>query len=260
MSSPKEQKDALRAERRQREDAAQTAQQRRRRLITLGGAVGLAALVLVVAIVISQSGSSDDSSGSAGGDTAAVQKEFAGIPQKRSLLGSAGAPATLIEYADLQCPFCAQYSNDVLPTVLKEYVRNEKLRLELRLLTFIGPDSKKAAQTAAAASLQNRLWQFTDLFYRNQGTENTGYVTDSFLKEIADATPGLDAQEAIDQSGSARARAIVAAWGTAGQEAGVNSTPSFYLQAPGGTPQQLQVDSLDPGSFTSRLDDALATL
>ena len=43
-----------------------------------------------------------------------------------------------------------------------------------RNLSFIGPDSERAARLAAAAGLQDRLWQFTDLIFRNQGAENSG--------------------------------------------------------------------------------------
>jgi hypothetical protein len=40
----------------------------------------------------------------------------------------------------------------------------------------------KAGRVAAAASQRNRLWNFVDLVYLNQGTENTGYVTPAYLR------------------------------------------------------------------------------
>jgi protein-disulfide isomerase len=63
----------------------------------------------------------------------AAPVSFAGIPQDGTALGSASAPATPTEYADLQCPFCADYARDVLPAVVERYVRTGRLRLELRL-------------------------------------------------------------------------------------------------------------------------------
>src|SRR5438045_1935290 len=51
---------------------------------------------------------------------------------------------------------------------------------------FIGPDSLTAARAAEAAGKQNKLWNFIDDFYNNQGTENTDYVNDKFLTKIAD--------------------------------------------------------------------------
>ncbi len=42
-----------------------------------------------------------------------------------------------------------------------------------------------AAKAALAAGEQNRYWNFVELFYRNQGVENSGYVTDDFLENVA---------------------------------------------------------------------------
>jgi protein-disulfide isomerase len=58
---------------------------------------------------------------------------------------------TLVEFADLQCPFCAQYARDALPRLIDRYVRPGRIRMQLRLLSFIGPDSECAARVAAAS-------------------------------------------------------------------------------------------------------------
>src|ERR687883_808991 len=111
-----------------------------------------------------------------------------GIPQSGLSLGSPKAPVTIVEFADLQCPFCAEYHHNVFPAILDRYVRTGKVRLELRLLRFIGPDSDRLARTALAASRQNRMWQFVGLAYARQGRENSGYATDSFINGlVADA-------------------------------------------------------------------------
>jgi protein-disulfide isomerase len=107
-------------------------------------------------------------------------------------LGSPDAPATLIEFADLQCPFCAASARDELPPVVERYVRAGRLRLELHVLAFLGEDSVPGAAMAAAAAHQDRLWSFTDAFYRSQGPENSGYVTDDFLRATGEAAE-LDA-------------------------------------------------------------------
>jgi protein-disulfide isomerase len=67
------------------------------------------------------------------------------------------APATLTEFADLHCPFCADYARDVLPAVVDRYVRTGRLRLELQLLAFLGDDSLRGGRMAAAAARQDRL-------------------------------------------------------------------------------------------------------
>ena len=91
---------------------------------------------------------------------------------------------TLVEFADLQCPFCKEFADNVTPRLIQDYVRTKKLRIQFQPLTFIGPDSEKAARYAIGSGGQNKLWNFVELFYRNQGTENTGYVTDEFVHKI----------------------------------------------------------------------------
>ena len=93
--------------------------------------------------------------------------------------GDPKAPVVLTEFADLQCPFCRDYALNVLPQIIERYVRTGRLRLELRLRAFLGADSDVAGRAAQAAATRDRMWNFVDLFYRNQGTENTGYVTDA---------------------------------------------------------------------------------
>ena len=67
------------------------------------------------------------------------------------------------------------YDDHVLPRIINEYVRPGKIRLELRLLRFIGPDSDRGANAAHMAAGSNRMWQFADLFYRNQGADYGRY-------------------------------------------------------------------------------------
>ena len=119
-------------------------------------------------------------------EPAAVSARFAALPQDGIRLGSPSAPATLVEFADLQCPFCGAYARDVLPTIIDRYVRPGKLKLELNLVTFVG---RRLGQGRPAAPRPPRpriaFWGFTDAFFAAQGQENTGYVTDDFLKETA---------------------------------------------------------------------------
>ena len=71
-------------------------------VLALGGAACLAAALIAASIVGSRG------SGAAPAVTAAVSAErdpiFVGVPQDGITLGDPAAPATLVEYADLQCP------------------------------------------------------------------------------------------------------------------------------------------------------------
>ena len=110
---------------------------------------------------------------------------YRGIPQDGATLGDPDAPATMVEFVDLQCPFCAEYTRDALPTIVKRYVRTGKLKIELRPVAILGPDSATARGRGRRRGAENRIWQFADLFYLNQGRENSGYVDDDFLRRIA---------------------------------------------------------------------------
>jgi protein-disulfide isomerase len=157
----------------------------------------------------------------------------------------------MVEFADLQCPFCAQYERDVFPTILKRYVRTGKVRLELRLLRFIGPDSDRLARVAAAAADQNRMWQFVALGYQRQGRENSGYATDDFINSLS-AAAGLKSPDA-----GAAAEQQVRRDEQAARTLGIDSTPSFLIGKTGGTLHRFEPSDLTPGSFIPEIQKAL---
>jgi protein-disulfide isomerase len=243
----------------ERQEAA--AAQRRRRIGQLGGVVLGAAAVVAVLVAISAGGGSKTPSVPAGGQAASAGDAPAllgGIPQKGFTLGSAKAPLTLVEFNDMQCPICRDYTSAVFPTLVKKYVRTGKLRMEMRLQSFIGPDSVTAGKAVAAAAQQNRAWTFADIFYDNQGQENSGYVTPDFVQSIAAATPGLN-HAALVRDAATPAAAQALKQGTAAFDAaGFNGTPSFLIGRTGGPLQVLTWSSLTPNEFTSKINQLLA--
>jgi protein-disulfide isomerase len=157
----------------------------------------------------------------------------------------------------MQCPFCADYDRNVLPTVIDTYVRPGKLRLEFMPLTFIGPDSVTAARFAVAMGQQDKLWNFVDVMYHDQETENSGYVTKDYLRGLAGQIPGADADRAFEDAASARVTAVLEGAKRRAQEAHVSSTPSFLIGPTGGQLTQLSVSQLDPDSFSAAIDSAI---
>jgi protein-disulfide isomerase len=254
----KEQRTAARAERAQAE-AARARQ--RRRLWQLGGALGLAAVV-VVAIVLAFGGGGSSKPKLKAGEQIPGQIEanarFAGIPQSDLTLGNPKAQLTMVEFADLQCPFCREYTVNVMPTLVANYVRTGKLKMIFRNVAFIGTDSTRAAQMAAAAGLQNKLWDYIDIFYNNQGEENSGYVTDAFLRKVGSGVNGLDVNKAMNDRGIAAVTTQLNKAQTEWQTNGFTGTPSFLLGPTGTTLKPLQIQSLTAGAFTSAIDKALA--
>jgi protein-disulfide isomerase len=215
----------------------------------------------VVALLAGGCGGSGNGNEPSGQPPARVVAEssrlFAGVPQRATRLGDAHAPATLIEFADLQCPQCQDYDRKVLPVLVERYVRPGKLSLELRELALIGPESLKGAAWALAAMRQDRLYQFSDLFYRNQGAVNSGYVTDEFLSEIASAA-GLDVARARRYASSKAVQRRLTRTTDQARGSGVTATPRFFIGRRGGSLGELPVKSQTPDSFTRPLDSLLA--
>lgn len=261
MSSRQQQKEQARAEREARERADAQAQQRRKRVKQLGTVLAVAAVV-VVGLVIASQGGKDKPNASSGGAVAGASDARAmlqGIAQSGTSLGDPNAPVVMTEFADLQCPFCKEYTLNVLPTIVQRYVRTKKLRLEIRIRNFLGPDSDVAARAANAAATRNRLWNFIDVFYRNQGEENTGYVKDAFLSRIATAA-GVPPKLVIDGSTSSAYEKPVTAAETEAAAAGMTSTPSFLIGRKGAKPKPLSFTALTVASFTAAIDPQLKAL
>jgi protein-disulfide isomerase len=239
----RDRKDAARTERFERERADAAAKTRRKRLTTLGGLLAAAVVIVVAAVLISSGGGGGDDS-SSGGDASSIQGKadtaalLKGIPQDGITLGKASAPATIVEFADPQCPFCKEYTLNEMPKVIQDDVRTGKAKMELRYLTFIGPDSVKAASVLQATAQENRFWDASDLFYRNQGEENSGYVTDDFLTGVLDAA-GADSSKAIAGAGDASVSQALGEAKTLASKYGVDSTPTVLVGPTGGTLQKI---------------------
>jgi protein-disulfide isomerase len=257
MASRAEQKERARAQRVAAEEAERRATGRRSSLIRLGLVLGLAVVVVIVAVIVSSGNNGGTTTGhTTAGDGRAATQQFAGLPQHGLDLGSPKAKATLVEFADLQCPFCREYNDGILPTVISRYVRTGKVRYELRMRSFLGNDSVRAAGAAAVAAQENRLYPFADLFYHRQQTENTGYVTDGFIKSVASAV-GVNPTKAAQAADDPKSEPLVAAAEREAATLGSSGTPDFFLRLESGRFVPVQIQSLTPGAVTAAIDQAL---
>jgi protein-disulfide isomerase len=219
----------------------------------------LAAVVVVGAIVVSSNGSDEETPAppASAGSTPAedVAALYEGIPQNGMRLGK--ADVTLVEIADLQCPFCAQYSVTALPAVVEDYVRTGKIAYELRLRSFLGRDSVRAAGAAAEAANENLLFQFADLFYRNQGPENSDYADADFIRGIAEQVDGLDVEAVVAAADDPLSYPAVERNEMFARKIDSTGTPDFHLRRNGKlTP--LAVQGTAPEDYAAALDAALA--
>jgi protein-disulfide isomerase len=191
-------------------------------IVVLAAAVGLASSAAVAGNI------ARDIRGAAAVD-ALVDK----VPQQGLILGKQSAPVEVIEYGDLQCPICKDYSERILPRLIKTQVDAGKIRLTFRNFVIIGPQSMPAATAAIAAGEQGRGWNFIQTFFRNQGEEGSGYVTDDFLEAIAKAAGVEDIPRWNEERKSRRIeRQAKASTAEAGKKLGFVGTPSFAIRGP----------------------------
>jgi protein-disulfide isomerase len=242
----------------QSQQRAQDQAARQNRLRRLLAVMVVAAVAVALSVAVSSgTGRSSAASGGKLVGASLSRSLFAGIPQRGAVLGDPRAPVRLVEFADLQCPYCDEYTLHALPTLVNDYVRTGKLQMQFENLSFIGPGSVAAGRVAAAAAEQDKLWNFVDLVYLNQGEENSGYVTPAYLHGLLAAVPGLDVAHALDASRTAAAAsALTQANGVAAQYA-VNATPSFLIGRTGGPLRQFQPSALDAAPFQTEIDSLL---
>jgi protein-disulfide isomerase len=232
----------------------------RTRLYAIVGGIALAIVAGLVAVSLLTGGDDDSTSATATGELAGSAETatlLRGIPQDGIALGSPDAPVTLVEYADLQCPFCAEWARGTFPAVVDEYVRPGEVRIEFRGLAFIGPDSQTALQTVLAAGEQDRLWNVLHLLWANQGDENAGWVTDDLLRGIGDSVAGLDSERMLSQRGAAAVEGELVSSQQSADLNGIDSTPSFLAGPTGGTLERLELTSLEPEEMRAALDALL---
>jgi protein-disulfide isomerase len=241
--SAKKEREKRREERLQREGEA-AANARRQRLIKLGSAAAFLAIVVVAVLVVVSQGQNS------GGDTnienvAEVEQNLADIPQSKLTLGKPTAKVKLVEFGDLQCPVCRDFAVNVLPELISNKVRTGEAQIEFRNFPILGPESETAAAAAVAAGEQNRGWNFLELFYKNQGIENTGYVTADFLTSVAEAAKVGDIPRWNREREDAAAEGEVSRSTVEAERLGFGGTPSFAIEGPG----TKGLEPIEPGSL-----------
>ena len=144
-----------------------------------------------------------------------------GLQLDSPVRGSPDAPITITEYADFQCPYCAN-ARSKLDQVLREYPHQVKLVFKSFPLDF-HPDSILAHRAALAAQKQGKFWEMHDLIFSSQRAmkhddlfamaKSLGLDTDRFASDLQD--PAIQSEIDAQQR--------------EGKRLGVNGTPTFYI-------------------------------
>ena len=152
----------------------------------------------------------------------AAPKLTLAIGERDHVQGSEGAPVTLVEYGDYECPHCRQ----VEPIVAELRSRfGDRLRYVFRHfpISATHPDAQLAAEAAEAAAAQGKFWEMHDLLFENQGD-----LDEEHLEEYATEL-GLDTERFRRELATHEHAARVREDFMSGVRSGANGTPTFFL-------------------------------
>lgn len=227
---------------------------RRNRLLLLAAAVA-AAVIVVVALIAVGAGKDSKHTVTGASPRSTHAQLFTGVPQRGATLGSPAAPATLTVFEDPQCPFCREWNENALASVIGDFVRPGKLKLAYRGVNIIGPNSEQGLRAIYAAAQQNKLWNVVEALYDRQGAENSGWITNRVIRAAA-AAAGANGDAILAASSSPSVTAQLRAAAREASAIGLPGTPTFIVQRPLSKPQQLNAP-LDASGFESALAAAL---
>lgn len=143
---------------------------------------------------------------------------------KGFVMGRPDAPLTMIEFTDLQCPFCRQYVTTTFDEIKKNWIDTGKLRYISRDFPLdFHPQAMPAARAARCAGEQGKFWELRYTLMRNANLLSPDYIT----KTAADLK--LDTKAFASCIASAKFDAEIQADMQEGTRIGVTGTPTFVL-------------------------------
>jgi lysophospholipase L1-like esterase len=183
-----------------------------------------------------------------------ISQRLEGIPQSGKALGSSVAPVTLQFFGDLESPVSKEFVFGALQPVIQRWVRSGHLRIEylsLETSTRYPEDFQLQQCAALAAGEQNKMWQFIELFYKEQGEVDTGYMNEAYLQRLAKRIPALDfTQWEIARNNPVPLARQLDVDVEAANKAGIKGTPSFLIGRTGAAMHKFAYNSLsDPRDF-----------
>ena len=173
---------------------------------------------------------------------------------KGFVLGRPDAPLTMVEFTDLQCPFCRQYVTVTFEQLKKDWIDTGKLRYISRDFPLdFHPQAMPAARAARCSGEQGKFWEMRMALMRNANLLSADYIT----KTAADLK--LDTKAFAACIASPKFDAEIEADTQEGARIGVSGTPSFVLgrTSASGVEGPMIVGALPYATFDAKLKDLL---
>ncbi len=144
-----------------------------------------------------------------------VEVPTAGAPR----MGPADAKATVVEFSDFECPFCRR-ADAPLMRLQKHY--NFALYYKFFPLKIAHPNAEGAARAGWAAHQQGKFWELAAAMYDAEALDWPA------VQKLAQGK-GLDMKKFLEDFNSAKSKEFVEADVKAGDTAGVDGTPTFFV-------------------------------
>ncbi len=200
------------------------------------GALAVAAVLIAIVIAVNVNGPSAE--GAPEGAAMATQVQGPDLSEAESrdeadllTAGPVDAPVGLVVFPDYQCPFCARWSEQTLPSMM-EHAEAGDLRIEWRDVNVYGPNSERAARASYAAARQGAFWEYHDELFADGQRRTERELTEEALTTLA-GDLGLDVEQFSSDLGSQETADVIAEHQQIGFDLGATSTPVFIL---GGQP------------------------
>jgi protein-disulfide isomerase len=180
--------------------------------------------------------------------TRAKVSDLTGVP----MLGSKGAPLTIVEYTDYQCPFCLRFHLSAYPDIKKNYIDTGKVRFFSKDLPLdFHPNAMRAAQSARCAGEQGKFWELRETMSANPDKLDMGHIM-GFATDLK-----LDTQKFQDCVNSEKYKTSVQADVAEAMRVGANGTPAFVVgkSTGNGVDGELVVGAMPFAIFDQKLKD-----
>jgi protein-disulfide isomerase len=167
------------------------------------------------------------------------------------VLGRPDAPLTLVEFTDLECPFCRTFHVNTFERLKREYIDTGKVRFVSRDFPLdFHPNARPAAQAVRCAGEQGKFWEM-----RHHVTLNASALGSKVYERLAGELQ-LDVARFTACAGTDSHREAIDRDMAEGMKAGVTGTPSFVLgrTTPGTTLEGIRIVGAQPyNTFESRI-------
>jgi len=171
------------------------------------------------------------------------------------VMGKPDAPLTLVEFTDLQCPYCNRFTTTTFEQIRKTYIDTGLVRFVSRDFPLdFHPQAMPAARAVRCAADQGKFWELRMALLRNASRLSSAVITS------AAADLKLDMTAFATCIAGTRHDAEINADLEAGRGLGIEGTPTFLLGRTTGDTLDgvLIIGSLPFDAFDAKIKELLA--